>query len=170
MEQKPAVAVWIAELLNGSFQQSDNLPTQVILQDGTALERLRIYGIVVSTNELVVDDGTGSILVRSFDTPTAASIGDPILVIGRPRVYNNQQYLLGEIIKKIDPAWLELRKRTSKPVQHDILSIVRSLDTGDGADYNAVLARIGNNEEKIVHLLAIGELFETRPGKLKVLE
>ncbi len=172
MERKPAVAIWIAELLSGSFQQNEDTPVQVVLSNGTSLERLRIYGIAVSTNDLVIDDGTGSILVRSFETPVAVNIGDPVLVIGRPRVYNDQQYVLGEIVKKIDPKWLELRKKTAptKTQQTDVLSIVRALDTGEGADYNAVLAKIGNNEEKIVHLLAVGELFETRPGKLKVLE
>jgi RPA family protein len=173
VESKPAVPIWITELLSGSFNQQDDMPAQVVLADGTALERLRIQGIVVSTNDLVVDDGTGSILVRSFETPASVSIGDPVMVIGRPRVYNGQQYILGEIVKKIDPNWLELRKKTSPAPaaqQQDVLSIVRQLDAGDGADYNAVLAQIGNNEEKIVHLLAVGELFETRPGKLKVLE
>lgn len=165
--------IWITELLSGSFEQQPDMPAQVILADGTALERLRIHGIVVSTNDLVIDDGTGSILVRSFETTTPVSIGDPVLVIGKPRVYNGQQYVLGEIVKKIDPKWIELRKKTTlAPItqQQDVLSIVRQLDSGDGADYNAVLAQIGNNEEKIVHLLAVGELFETRPGKLKVLE
>jgi RPA family protein len=173
VESKPAVPIWITELLSGSFNQQDDMPAQVVLANGTALERLRIHGIVVSTNDLVVDDGTGSILVRSFETPASVNIGDPVLVIGRPRVYNEQQYVLGEIVKKIDPKWLELRKKTSPAPaaqQQDVLSIVRQLDSGDGADYNAVLAQIGNNEEKIVHLLAVGELFETRPGKLKVLE
>ncbi len=171
MEQKPALPVWIAELLSGSFTQREDTPAHVVLPNGKSVERLRIYGIVVSTNDLVVDDGTGSILIRNFDTPATAKIGETVLVIGRPRVYNGQQYILGEIVKKIDPKWLEVRKKAEQPAQQqDVLSIVRALDSGEGADYNAVLAKIGNNEEKIVHLLAVGELFETRPGKLKVLE
>ena len=172
MEQKPAIPVWITELLSGSFQQQEDMPAHVALPDGRTVERLRLWGIAVSTTDLVIDDGTGSILVRNFETPISIAIGDPVLIIGKPRIYNGQQYILGEIVKKVDARWLDVRKKTA-PVntqQTNVLSIVRALDSGDGADYNAVLARIGNNEEKIVHLLAIGELFETRPGKLKVLE
>jgi RPA family protein len=171
VDRQTAIPVWISELLSGSFQQQEDTPARVILPNGSSVERIRIYGIIVSASDLVVDDGTGSILVRSFETPAKAAIGDSVLVIGRPRIYNGQQYILGEIVKKIDPLWLEARKKNKQPTQQqDVLSVVRALDTGEGADYNVVLAKIGNNEEKIVHLLAVGELFETRPGKLKVLE
>ena len=176
MEQQPTAApVWISELLSASFLQQEETPSAVALKDGRILQRIRLYGIAVSTDELVVDDGTGSILVRTFDKTWLAKIGDPVLVIGRPRVYNQLPYLLGEIVKKTDSKWLELRKKqqpSSKEQQTGLaLATVRALDTGDGADYNEVVERLGSRgEEFIVHLLAIGALFETRPGKLKVLE
>ena len=170
MEQrKPAVPIRISELLSGTYSEQEDGPGTVIV-DGTQIERARIYGIAVSTGELVVDDGTGSILVRSFDATYPISVGDAILVIGKPRMYKNEFYLLGEIVKKVDAKWIDVHKKRMPAKQHDVLSIVRELDSGEGADYNAVLSKIGNNEEKIVHLLAVGELFETKPGKLKVLE
>ncbi len=159
----------ISELLSGTYSEQEDGPGTVSI-NGTQIERVRIYGIAVSAGELVVDDGTGSILVRSFDSTYPVSIGDFILVIGKPRMYKNEFYLLGEIVKKVDAKWLDIHKKNTPTKQQDVLSIVRTLDTGEGADYNAVLSRIGNNEEKIVHLLAMGELFETKPGKLKVLE
>lgn len=171
MEQrKPAIHAWISELSSGSIIQNEDEPTAILLQNGTQLERARIYGTVVSTAELVVDDGTGSMLVRAFDNNIQIPIGMPVLVIGKPRVYNNELYILGEIVKKVDEKWLEVRKKqfpikkTSSPID-----IIRELDKGEGADYNQVAERLGD-EKIIVHLLATGELFETRPGKLKVLE
>ncbi len=172
MEQQPtAVPVWISELLSGRFTQQEDAPSTVVLPDGQTVQRIRLYGVIVSKDELVIDDGTGSILIRSFDTPLNASVGDAVLVIGRPRVYNEQPYLLGEIVKTIHPLWLQLRKQQTPAKAKNPLDIVRTLDTGDGADYDEVIKRIGTNgEDAILHLLSSGELFETKPGKLKVLE
>lgn len=131
-----------------------------------------MHGIVVSDNELVVDDGSGSILVKSFEQHLPVTIGDPVLVIGRPRKFNDEYYLVGEIVKHIDPLWIEwAKKRRPQRKPLDPLHLVRELDAGDGADYDHVVSKLGDKgEETITHLLAMGELFETRPGKLKVLE
>ncbi len=172
MEQKPtAIPVWISELLSGRFTQQEDSPSSIVLSDGRTAQRVRLYGIIVSTNEIVIDDGTGSMLVRSFETPLNAQVGAPALVIGRPREYNGQQYILGEIIKTIHPGWLQLRKQQKPAKTENPLDIVRTLDTGEGAEYDEVVKRIGTKgEETIVHLLSTGELFETKPGKLKLLE
>ena len=176
-----ALPVFIAQLDSSQYVQSADEPSGITLPDGKVAGRVRIYGLCVSTNELVVDDGTGSIVVRSFDKPFTCELGSPILVIGRPRTYNNELYILGEIVKTIDPKWIELHKKlnpfspiekkaASKPSSNAI-DLVRKHDTGEGADYTAVVNELGpSGEEMIVHLLAIGELFETKPGKLKVLE
>ena len=172
MEQVPtAVPIWISELLSGSFTQQEDSASAIVLPDGRTLQRVRLYGVIVSTNEMVIDDGTGSMLIRSFETPLNAQIGAPAIVIGRPRIYNGQPYLLGEIVKTIHPGWLQLRKQQKPTKTENPLDIVRTLDTGDGADYEEVVKRLGaKGEETVVHLLSTGELFETKPGKLKLLE
>jgi hypothetical protein len=172
VEQKPtAIPVWISELLSGRFTQQEDSPSAIVLSDGRTMQRVRLYGIIVSTNEIIIDDGTGSILVRSFEAPINAQVGAPALVIGRPREYNGQQYILGEIIKTIHPGWLQLRNQQKPAKTENPLDIVRTLDTGEGAEYDEVVKRIGTKgEEIIVHLLSTGELFETKPGRLKLLE
>lgn len=167
MERETAVHAWITELTSGSFTQEEDGPSSVLLQNGTTIGKARIYGIAVSTEELVVDDGTGSILVRTFEKQFNVKIGDPVLVIGKPRIYQEQCYILGEIVKKIDTKWLEIIQKTH-PIKQESIEIIRNLDKGDGANYEEVAARIG--EEKIIHLLSTGQIFETRPGKIKVLE
>jgi len=176
VERHTAVHVWISELLSSSFIQQEDAPAVAVLPNGTAYNRVRIYGVVVSTDELVVDDGSGSIVVKTFDAPSTLTIGDPVLIIGRPRQYSNQYYLLGEIVKPIDSKWLELRNKQHPQQQQtngksQALALIRKLDTGDGTDYNEVVTKLGaKGEEIIVHLLSVGELFETRPGRLKILE
>ena len=177
MEQRePAVHAWISELHSGSVVQNEDTPSSVVLPSGITAYRVRLYGIAVSQDELVIDDGTGSVNVRAFDQRFTFNIGEPILVIGKPRLYNEQLYILGEIVKRVDTGWLHLReKQHPKPTmqnpKENAIEIVRSLDAGDGADYTSVISKLGGKgEELIVHLLAVGELFETKPGKLKILE
>ncbi len=175
VERETALHAWVSELLNGHFVQQQETPSYVELSNGIILHMARLHGIVVSTEELVIDDGTGSILVRTFDNHPSVAIGDTVLIIGRVRVYEQQLYILGEIVKKINTAWVKLAEKQHPKVKTDnrpdALAVVRTLDKGEGADYNEVAAHLGTNgEELIIHLLATGEIFETRPGKLKVLE
>lgn len=53
-----------------------------------------------------------------------------------------------------------------------ILDIIRSLDDGGGAAVEKVLAKAGraDAETMLTNLLAEGEIFEIRPGRVKVLE
>lgn len=164
--------VWIDDLSGSSFVESPDAPSSLALSDGRKLRRLRLYGLVVATGELVVDDGTGSLFIRSFDSFDGLAVGTPVLVIGRPRMFEGKVYVLGELVKPVDAKWLNFaRNRWPRSIRVDPVSVVRDLDSGDGADYDAVVARLGSNgENQVVHLLAVGELFETKPGKLKVLE
>jgi RPA family protein len=53
----------------------------------------------------------------------------------------------------------------------DILRIIKEIDTGDGAQIEAVIAQGNKDAEKIIrNLLETGEIFEIRPGRVKVLE
>jgi hypothetical protein len=65
-------------------------------------------------------------------------------------------------------------KQEERPVNHyqNILAFIRDLDSGDGADIGEVIKRsaIPNGENIIRKLIEEGEIFEFRPGKLKILE
>ena len=52
-----------------------------------------------------------------------------------------------------------------------IISLIKKLDTGDGAAIEEILQQEGEESEKLLHhLLELGEIFEIRPGRLKLLE
>jgi len=62
---------------------------------------------------LTIDDGTGQIRVKLFDKLEIVSdvnIGDTILAIGWLRFFNNELYILPEIIKKMDVRWTMVRR------------------------------------------------------------
>jgi RPA family protein len=145
---------------------------------------------------ITLDDGSAEISLRLFDNSIDTdkfNIGDPIMIIGRVREFGNERYILPEIIKNIENIdWISLRllelnrKIEKKPkkleiydvkeevIEEDkgIISIIRKLDSGDGADFNEVIKRSKDpNAEKVLNnLIKIGELFEIKPGKIKVLE
>ena len=146
---------------------------------------------------LVVDDGSGRISIRSFDENNnfdGIEIGDILLVIGRPREYLNEKYIVSEILKKINnPLWIEVRKlelsnkkeateqiekaeikeeEIEEDVNTKIFNLIKEADNGEGADIEDIIKKsnIRKAEEILKKLLEHGEVFEIRPGKLKILE
>lgn len=63
---------------------------------------------------LTLDDASGQIKLKAFGDEIEIlkdkTQGDTVQVIGTTREYNNEIYVLPEIIKKVDPQWLLVRK------------------------------------------------------------
>jgi len=121
--QKRATAaiVSINELKNGVYEIQEGWnPNYVVLPSQEKISRVNIIGIVIEVSpegqnpSCMIDDGTGTIQARSFepnDMYDELDIGDPVLMIARPREFNNSIYLSPEIIKRIDnPSWIRYRK------------------------------------------------------------
>jgi len=171
------------------------------------ITRITIVGIIV-TKELVgtvtnilLDDGTDKIILRCFEytkTIDTLHIGDPLLVIGKVREFNDEKYLAPEIIKKIDPLWLKVwsierggKNLDSIKYEHQvdikenhiensqppilpfekILHLIKKQDKGEGVAIEQVIqeSTIENTEEIIEKLLEKGDIFQNSPGKVKVL-
>jgi hypothetical protein len=170
-ERDTAHYAQIKDILTKQLIEQDSKPSAIQLGD-TQASRVRIYGIVVSQDPLIIDDGTGNIGVRNFDQTLDTQLGEFVICIGRPRSHNNEPYLLGEILKKTNPQWKKYYE-SKKPKQTftNPLDIIRELDKGEGANFEDVAKKLGpKGEDIITSLLAKGDIFETRPGKLKILE
>lgn len=198
-QRQIAYKVRIRDILSGRYVKQEGWePNYVLAEDGRKLSRVNIIATVISAdgNSAAVDDGSGSINLRAFEAEgplSRISIGSIVLIIGRPREYSNELYLLPEIIKDIqDKKWvkvrqLELEDKPKAPVQPEVIerpvsaqqsqiekvyALVKELDQGDGADSEQVIAKSGieRAERVISNLLMEGEIFESSPGKLKVLD
>jgi RecJ-like exonuclease len=204
-KRQTARKLWIRDLLGSSYIKEEGMkPNYVLLQDQSRASRINFFGAVVSVSteglpSIVLDDGTGRIIVRAFEENAQLNnlkIGDVIIVIGRPRQFNNEMYVLPEIIRVLpDIKWLEVRKRElaknplitapakdevvveeiiddSFRLSEQVLNAIRSLDQGQGADTESVIESVGaqNAEKTISFLLQNGDVFEVSPGRLKVLE
>jgi len=220
LPRQTAFHISIARLKQGKYHKGEGYnPNYILLDDSTKVSRCNIIAVVVSIptdidNNVLIDDGTEKISLRTFEAPSIfdkVTIGDVILVIGKPREYNDEIYIIPEIIKKIkDNGWVLLRKKelalhvlktkNNQPEQKeenmrkkvekddssehmenptelpseikDVYGIIKNLDTGEGADTQEVIKKFpGKNTEKIItNLLLEGEIFEIKPGRLKVLE
>jgi len=200
-----AYKVRIADILNGAYVKEEGwTPNYIQTADGKQISRVNILGTILSIEEdvnfqsVVIDDGSGKIPIRTFEKTGMLNnfeVGDIILVIGRPREYAGQRYILIELIKKIkDPLWLKLRglELSSMPKQiqeqpkqekretaveeiiidnssDKILEFIKNNDKGGGISYEEIL-NIAKDEKLIDNLLKEGEIFEIKPGYLKILE
>jgi len=228
-KRQVAVKARIVELLSGKYVKEEGWnPNYVLTKDGRKASRVNLLGTVVSVpvmdmsyRSVMLDDGSGNIPVRSFDESDIfkdVSLGDIVFVIGRPREYGNELYIMPEIIKKVaNKSWIEVRrletekniismpapepdsrqckepeineecledepaegtaapepaKESSQSEQQKVYSLVKELDTGNGAEFEQILEKAGSaNAEKIIsQLLMEGEIFELGKGRLKVLE
>lgn len=201
-EQKPfqkrqvAFKVKISDILSKNFTK-DEFSAGYIRLNEVNVSRVNIIATIVYKSEdlsyasAVIDDGTGRILLRTFGNEKFFSnigVGDIVLVIGRIREFNNEKYILPEILKKVNIRWLnarklELGKKVMKNSNNNIIGeekifdeevylLIKKLDNGDGVSIDDVIKSSNNSDvEKILNkLLANGDIFEIKPGKIKVLE
>ena len=207
--QKRQIAhkVGIGDILNCDFVK-DEFSAGHIKLGNFNVSRINIIAAIVYKSEqgayasAVVDDGTGKILLRSFESADIFSkleIGDIVLMVGRIREFNNERYIVPEILKKIDNAlWMAARKLELKnggycreadkenaraadksaeifndsALSDDVYSLIKNLDSGDGVFVDDVVKKFNGAEAEnmINKLLKNGNIFEISPGKLKVLE
>lgn len=219
--RQTAYKIWIKSLITNPYVvQSGEWESNYVLVDTKKVSRVNLIAnmIVKYISEdknhifVVLDDGSATIRVKTWNENTKLladlNVGDIVLVIGRVRKYNEEVYILPEIVRKLDnPNWELLRKLellkmygkphieenpivvneettyeveeivsvevTSIPSRQKILNLIETLETEDGADFMGVLNMSGlaqdEAEDIINDLIKEGEIFEPKPGKLKLI-
>jgi RPA family protein len=200
----------ISDIINSDYIKGQGFEPNFLVSKGVEVFRMNLIGVVVdkiasgNQHSFVLDDGTGSISIRFFgeNNPLEKiSITDVVMVIGRPREFSSERYLLLESIAKLDPAWAKVRKLELKKYKqikddnskkngivdqttiekppkffHDnnrnkVLKAIKDFDKGEGTLIDDLPGNIVPNIEITIEtLLKQGEIFEVKPGKLKVLE
>ena len=230
-----ALKISIKEIIDGLYIKDDDNSPNYINSTRGKLFRANIIGVVVSKelglgfDTLAINDSTGTINIRSFenrDILKKINLGDVVLIIGRPREYNGEKYILPEIVKPLENnLWAILRKKElnieniqpeikisvetnknnfsqnkvfeanniksnnekqpnsinvnlqqkdSEKIENPIeliLNFIKNNDTGSGVSFEDIIlnSNIKNCEEFIQSLIEEGEIFEIRPGIIKVL-
>lgn len=115
----PAVKVTIKDLEEGEYiEEKEQNPNYIIIKENSKLFRLNVIATLVhkelrgSVTSILIDDGTGKIVLRLFEENKAAlnlEIGDVVQIIGKVRIFNQEKYIFPEIIKKVNSSWLKVR-------------------------------------------------------------
>ena len=110
----------IRDIIGGTYvQEQENEPNYLLTIKKEKIYRCNIMATILTKEKngfiinFTVDDGSGIIVVRSFEINKLIEelkVGDTILIIGKIRIYNNDKYVSPEILNKIDPVWLKTRK------------------------------------------------------------
>lgn len=195
-----ACKIRISDIINANFEKSE-LYAGYLKINNSNVSRVSVIGTVVykssqeNNTSTIIDDGTGKILLRSFENShlfANIDVGDIILTIGRIREFNNEKYIIPEILKKTELGWFNVRKMELKNIgvvvedkeiekndnikpqnmNDEIYLLIKTMDNGDGASIEDVISRSkAKDSENIINkLLESGDVFEIRPGRLKVLE
>jgi len=211
-KRQVAYKIMVNDILKGEYVKEDGEWAPNYIKVGNKkVSRVNLMAVVVSKQDLentnyqniLVDDGSGRISIRNFEEDSnfkSIEVGDFVLIIGRPREYLNEKYIVSEIIRKTDNTlWMEAKKlelskgpeikttETKEVIEEEIkenveegirginsqiFNLIKEIDKGEGANIQDVITKsqIVNVEEIIKNLLKHGEVFEIKPGKLKVLE
>ena len=200
-KRQTAYKIRVKDILDSKYVKTSGMEPNYLKIGSKQISRANILGVVVEKSDMdnykaiTIDDGSGRISARIFDDKIFLSnveVGDVVNLIGRPREFSSEKYMIIEAIKKTDHAWamvrsLELQKndndsKKSEVIQdkeekvdlspkNKIILAIKELDNGDGVLIESVLSKNVDGAEKIIDtLLKEGGIFEVKPGKLKVLE
>lgn len=138
----------------------------------------------------VIDDASGQIKLKAFGDDVNAfktiEQGNTIIIIGLLRSYNNEIYILPEILKNVDPRYLLLRKleldagkptevskEQAKEIKDKILDMIKNAEANGGIDAEQIIMELKAQPEiinqEIQKLIEGGQVYEPRPGKLRFL-
>ena len=142
---------------------------------------------------ITLDDGSGQIRARAFaeDLEKFNDItqGDTLLVIGLLRAYNEEIYIIPEILKKQDPNYLlvrklEIEKSFPKPLttekkeeikslRDELMNIIKESESQEGIDKEEIILKLKSEpdliNQEINKLLEEGIVYEPRPGRVRYL-
>ncbi len=143
---------------------------------------------------ITLDDGSGQIRVRVFgeDVSKFNDIvqGDTLVVIGYLRSFNQELYVIPEIIKKRDPKYLLVRKleiekmypkvetpkekKEIKAFRDEIIEMIKASEEYEGIEKEEIINKIKNTNpetinQEIQKLIEDGIVYEPRPGRVRYL-
>ncbi|MDP2926010.1 MAG: OB-fold nucleic acid binding domain-containing protein [Nanoarchaeota archaeon] len=205
-KRETAYKLRIIDLLRGNqiFEESNELNKRLkFLELGNKkIVRINIMGNVVDKYEsegerrfatLTLDDGSGQIRIRVFGYEVSRfsdiSYGDTLLVIGVLRFFNNELYILPELIKKHDSRYLLVRKleiekalkfnnyqpkkQEIKALREEVIDLIKISEEREGIDKDEIIMKIKAEPElisqEIQKLLEEGIAYEPRPGRVRYL-
>ena len=178
-QRQVAYKVWISDLISGRFVEEEGEwdPNYVLIRNNLKVSRVNVIASVVNkykNNEnsysyITVDDGSGAIDIRAWREDIGildkCEIGDLILLIGRVKEFNENIYIVPELIKKLDNnTWtrvrkLELEKEFGEPLK----------STKENIEDKKLIVSVDNKGGIVVKEESAGEML-TQTSRQKVFD
>lgn len=196
--RQTAYKVSIKDILSNNYVQQEGWQPNYIQIQEKQVSRVNLIATVIdkinssSLITLTLDDGTGNIQAKSFNEDIRKliniNIGDLLLIIGRPRKYNEQLFISVEIARKLPEIWSKIRKlelgikeplekieiKETNLKKQKILEAIKKLDNGKGAEITEIMKTIALPEEQgealIEELIKQGEVYENSPNYIKAID
>lgn len=142
---------------------------------------------------LTLDDGSGQIRARVFGEDSnkfdLLSQGDTVTMIGLLRSYNNELYILPEVIRKTDSKYLLIRKleidktfpqqqvqvnkQEIRALRDEVINLIKIAEPKEGIDKDEIILSLKSApdiiNQEIQKLLDEGIIYEPRPGRVRYL-
>lgn len=140
---------------------------------------------------ITVDDASGQLRLKVFgddvDNFKDVMQGDTLQIIGNIREWNGEVYMTPEVIKKVDPRWLLVRKLEiqnnrrdlpasetgSNDLKNSVMDMIKKAEVDGGVDTEKIKMDVEASPEaievEIKKLLEEGLVYEPRPGRLRYL-
>jgi len=206
-KRETAYKLRIGDLLRGKqiFEQNEgpNQRLQFIELGNKIILRVNIVGNVVDKFEsegerrfasITLDDGSGQIRARVFGEDIARfkdiTQGDTLIIIGLLRSFNQELYILPEIIRKTEPKYLLVRKleiekeipkqltqeqkQEVKALRDEVIDLIKNAEEREGIDKEEIIMKLKQSNPQIISqeikkLLEEGIIYEPRPGRVRYL-
>ncbi len=157
--RQTAVKINIASIKQANFVEDKEYGLNSIMTNYGRLYRVNVIGILISKNieesSFLLDDGTGTIPVN-FNFSNEKDIlkfqninqGNCVMIIGKPRKYNDMPYILPEIIKEFDNMkWMKLRKLELETQDKENFKVNKDEETSSHQQNNNI-EQVTSNIEK----------------------
>jgi len=187
IQKQVAYKIWISSILGKEVKkEEDNFSVPFIEFDNKKISKVNIIASVVGKfindeknfASVTLDDGSGVIRIKVWKEDTSklenVNLGDIINVIGRPRVYNEESYIIPEIVKKIDNPNFELLRKLElfrlygKPNTNGIkyeerIAIIEKINS-DESEVVEEIVRSEHSENNRQYVIKLIELFDKGEG------
>jgi len=145
-----------------------------LIIEGRKVRRVRILGKVENINVgNIISFYVDGVNVRYFeDKPVYIEEGDIVDVIGRPRTYDGEKYVMAEIIRKRDERWIKLRDLEIKKTRKYLLERAEPYEEDLEEEIYAEILNPDIIKDKILVLIEkVGEItFEELAGMVNIPE
>lgn len=175
-KRQTAFKLKIADLNRGEVIASEK--QNFIEIDGKHVARVNIVANIidkfVSEGEkkyatVTIDDASSQIRVKSFGEDISKlqniEIGDTVIIIGSLRFFNNEIYILPEIIKRTEPEWLVVRKLE---IEKNNKTAPVLQDSNERVSVQLRNAKPTKNEQEMIQSVAFNNKIDVKEEKIEM--